>query len=151
MLADSLLYQNQTAEAVAELRIAVTIDPNSTQAIYKLSRALRATDPDESKRLRAQFDRLKAQNSVLDQAKALANEAFHAFTMQDWREAIRLFSEAVETCGDCEIESTLHRNLGLTLCREGQIERGAEELRKALALNPEDRDAAKALEMIRAR
>ena len=47
------------------------------------------------------------------------------------------------------IESTLHRDLGLTLCRDGQIERGAEELRKALALNPEDRDAAKALEVIR--
>ena len=47
------------------------------------------------------------------------------------------------------IESTLHRDLGLTLCRDGQIERGAEELRKALALNPEDRDAAKALEAIR--
>jgi tetratricopeptide (TPR) repeat protein len=150
-LADSLLDQNRTAEAVAELRIALAIDPDSAQAIYKLSRALRTTDPDESERLRAQFDRLKAQNSVLDQAKALANEAFHAFTVQDWREAIRLFREAVETCGDCEIESTLHRNLGLTLCREGQIERGAEELRKALALNPEDRDAAKALEMIRAR
>ena len=150
-LADSLLDQNRTAEAVAELRIALAIDPDSAQALYKLSRALRTTDPDESKRLRAQFDRLKAQNSVLDQAKALANEAFHAFTVQDWREAIRLFSEAVETCGDCEIESTLHRNLGLTLCREGQIERGAEELRKALVLNPEDRDAAKALEMIRAR
>ena len=101
--------------------------------------------------MRAQFDRLKAQNSVLDKAKALANEAFHAFTVQDWREAVRLFSEAVETCGDCEIESTLHRDLGLTLCRDGQIERGADELRKALALNPEDRDAAKALEMIRAR
>jgi len=150
-LADSLLDQNRTAEAVAELRIALAIDPDSAQAVYKLSRALRTTDPEESKRLRAQFDRLKAQNSVLDQAKALANQAFHAFTIQDWREAIRLFSEAVETCGDCEIESTLHRNLGLTLCREGQIERGAEELHKALALNPEDRDAAKALEMIRAR
>ena len=33
------------------------------------------------------------------------------------------------------IESTLHHDLGLTLCRDGQIERGAEELRKALALN----------------
>jgi tetratricopeptide (TPR) repeat protein len=150
-LADSLLDQNRTAEAVAELRIALAIDPDSVQAIYKLSHALRTTDPDESKRLRAQFDRLKAQNSVLDQAKALANEAFHAFTVQDWREAVRLFSEAVETCGDCEIESTLRRNLGLTLCREGQIQLGADELRKALALNPEDRDAAKALEMIRAR
>ena len=39
----------------------------------------------------------------------------------------------------------------LTLCRDGQIERGADELRKALALNPEDRDVARALEMIRAR
>jgi len=150
-LANSLLDQNRTAESVAELRIALAIDPDSGQVIYKLSRALRTTDPQESKRLRAQFDRLKAQNPVVDRAKALANQAFHLFTVQDWREAARLFSDAVETCGDCEIESTLHRDLGLTLCRDGQIERGAEELRKALALNPKDRDAAKALEMIRAR
>jgi len=150
-LASSLLHQSRTAEAVAELRIALAIDPNSAQAIYKLSRALHSIDPEESKRLGDQFLRLKAKNSVVDQAKALANEAFHAFTVQNLRESARLFSEALETCGDCEIESTLHRNLGLTLCREGQIERGAEELRKALALNPEDRDAAKALEMIRAR
>jgi tetratricopeptide (TPR) repeat protein len=149
MLANNLLYQNRTAEAVAELRIALAIDPNSTQAIYKLSRALLKTDPEESKRLRSQFDRLKAQNSVVEQAKALANEAFHAFTVQNWRESVRLFREAVETCGDCEIESKLHRDLGLALCRDGQIERGAEELRKALALNPEDLDAAKALETIR--
>jgi len=149
MLANSLLDQNRNAEAVAELRVALTIDPNSAQAIYKLSRVLHTTDPEESKRLRDQFDSLKAHNSVVDQAKVLANEAFHAFTVQNWRESVRLFSEAVETCGDCEIESTLHRNLGLTLCRDSQIERGAEELRKALALNPQDRDAAKALELIR--
>jgi len=149
MLANNLLYQDRTAEAAAELRIVLAIDPNSTQAIYKLSRTLHTTDPEESTRLLGEFDRLKAQNSVVDQAKALANEAFHAFTVQDWRESVRLFSEALETCGDCEIESTLHRDLGLTLCRDGQFERGAEELRKALALNPEDRDAAKALEAIR--
>ena len=149
-LANSLLDQNRTAEAVAELRIALTIDPNSTQAIYKLSRILYTTDPEESKRLHDQFDRLKTQNSVVDQAKALANEAFHAFSVQDWRESVRLYDEALETCGDCEIESTLHRDLGLTLCRDGQIKRGAEELRKALGLNPEDREAAKALEAIRA-
>ena len=143
-----LLEAGKLAEAVAGLRIALAIDPNSAQALYKLSRALHNTDPEESNRLSDQFLRLKAQNSVVDQAKALANEAFHAFTVQNWRESVRLFSEALETCGDCEIESTLHRDLGLTLCRDGQIERGAEELRKALALNPEDRDAAKALEMI---
>jgi Tfp pilus assembly protein PilF len=149
-LASNLLDENLTAEAVAELRIALAIDPNSAQATYSLSRALHNSDPEESKRLRAQFGRLKAQNSVVNQAKALANEAFHEFTVQDWRESVRLFGEALETCGDCEIESTLHRDLGLTLCRDGQIGRGAEELRKALALNPEDRDAAKALGAIRA-
>jgi tetratricopeptide (TPR) repeat protein len=148
MLANSLQNQNRTAEAVAELRVALAIDPNSTQAIYKLSRVLLTTNPDESKRLRDRFDQLKAQNSVLDQAKALGNEAFHAFTVQDWRESVRLYSEAIDTCGDCEIESALHRDLGLTLCRDGQIERGAGELREALVLNPEDRDAAKALEVI---
>lgn len=148
-LANCLLDQNRTAEAVAEFRVALAIDPNSAQAIYKLSRALLATDPEESKRLRDQFDRLKAQNSVLDLSKALANEAFQAFTAQDWRKSVRLFSEAIDTCGDCEIESALYRDLGLTLCRDGQIERGASELRKALALNPEDRDAAKALDAIR--
>jgi tetratricopeptide (TPR) repeat protein len=149
MLANSLLDQNRAAEAVAELRITLAIDPNSAKATYKLSRALLNTDPEESKRLLDQFARLKAQDPVLDQAKTIANEAFHAFTVQDWRESVRLYSEAIETCGDCEIESALHRNLGLTFCRDGQIERGAGELRKALALNPEDQDAAKALEAIR--
>jgi tetratricopeptide (TPR) repeat protein len=148
-LANNLLDQNRTAEAIAELRIALAIDPNSAQANYNLSRVLHSTDPEESKRLRAHFDRLKAQNSVVDQAKALGNQAFHAFTMQDWRESVRLYSDALEICGDCEIEGTLHRDLGLTLCRDNQIERGAEELRKALALNPEDRDAAQGLEAIR--
>jgi tetratricopeptide (TPR) repeat protein len=151
MLANSLLYQNRTAEAVAQLRTALTIDPSSAQAIYELSRALRTIDPEESKRLFGQFEQLKARNSVLDQATALANEAFHAFTVKDWRKSVRLYNEALETCGDCRIESALHRDLGLTLCRDGQIKQGAEELRKALALNPEDRDAAKALEEIRAR
>lgn len=147
-LANNLLYQNRTAEAIVELRAALAIDPNSTQVLYKLSRALHSIDPKESEELRTRFDRLKAQNPVVDQAKAQANEAFHAFTVQDLRESVRLFSEALETCGDCEIEGALHRDLGLTLCRDGQLERGAEELRKALVLNPEDRDAAKALQAI---
>ena len=147
-LADSLLDQGQTSEAVAELRSALAIDPKSAQALYKLSRAVRAASPEESQELRGQFDRLEAQNSITNEAKALANEAFHEFTVQNLRESIRLYGEALETCGDCEIEGALHRDLGLTLCRDGQVERGSGELRKALALNPEDRDAARALEMI---
>jgi tetratricopeptide (TPR) repeat protein len=148
MLANSLLDQKRTDEAVSELHAILAIDPNSSQANYKLARILRTTDPEESKKLLDQFDQLKVKNYVVDQAKAIANEAFHAFSVQDWRESIRLYSEAVDTCGDCEVESALHRDLGLALCRDGQIERGAEELHEALALNPEDRDAAQALEAI---
>ena len=147
-LANNLLDRNRTAEAVAELRLVLAVDPNSMQALYKLSRALHTTDPEESKSLRAQLARLKTQSSVVEQAKRLANEAFHSFTLAEWRESARLYDEALETCGDCEIEGALHRDLGLSLCRDGQITRGADELRKALALNPEDRDAAKALEAI---
>jgi Tfp pilus assembly protein PilF len=148
MLANSLLDQDQTAEAVAELRIVLSIDPNSEQATYELSHALLKTDPEESKRLRGQFERLRARDAAVDQAKTVANQGFYAFTAQNWGESVRLYSEALETCGDCEIESALRRNLGLALCRDGQIEQCAEELRKALALNPEDQDAAKALEVI---
>jgi len=48
-LANNLLYQNRTAEAIAELRAALAIDPNSTQAVYKLSRVLHSIDPRNQK------------------------------------------------------------------------------------------------------
>lgn len=80
-----------------------------------LSRVLQNSDPAESKRLREQFDRLKQRSGIVDQAKNLANEASHAFTAQEWRKSVRLSGEALETCGDCEIEITLHRNLGLAM------------------------------------
>ena len=145
MLADSLIDQGRESEAVVFLHNALRIDPYSLQATYMLSRALQKTNPAESKRLREQFDRLKQQSAVVDHAKELANEAYQAFTAQDWRRSVRLFREALETCGDCEIESTLHRNLGLAMCRDGDIDQCLIELRKARALNPEDRDAARAL------
>jgi tetratricopeptide (TPR) repeat protein len=148
MLADSLLDQDRESEAVAVLRNALQIDADSAQATYVLSRALLKTDPAESKRLLEQFDRLKQQSAVVDQAKELANEAYQAFTAQDWRKAVRIFREALETCGDCEIQGALHRDLGLAMCRDGEIDPCVVELRKALALNPEDRDAAKALELV---
>lgn len=150
MLSDSLLDQGRDAEAVAALHNALRIDPSSLQATYMLSRALQESDPAESKRLHEQFDRPKQQSAVVDQDKALANEGYQAFTGQDWRKSVLLFREAIEACGDCEVESTLHRNLGLAMCRDGDVDQGVVELMKALALNPEDRDAATALALISA-
>jgi tetratricopeptide (TPR) repeat protein len=147
-LAVCLLHQSRQSEAVVALRRALAINPKSSQAIYMLSRALSSSDPGESARLRKQFETLSAEDAALARSKVLANEGYGASTEQDWGNAIRLFREALEICGTCEIQETLHKNLGLALCRNGNVQAGSDELRQALALNPHDIDVEKALSVI---
>ena len=147
-LASCFLHQSRKSEAVVALRRALAINPKSSDAIYMLSRALFSSDPEESARLREKLETLKAESAALDRSKVLANEGYGAFMEQDWPKAIRLFKEALETCGACEIQATLHKNLGLALCRSGNVDAGGDELRRALALNPNDTDVAKALSVI---
>jgi tetratricopeptide (TPR) repeat protein len=148
LLASSLLEQSRKPEAVEALRHALTLDPNSSEATYMLSRALAGSDPQEARRLREQFAALREKNTVLDRSKSLGNEAYVASTRQDWPNAIRLYKEALDACGECEIQPALHKNLGLTLCHSGNLEEGVRELHKALDLNPNDTDVVKALSMV---
>jgi tetratricopeptide (TPR) repeat protein len=148
MLGRSLLEQERKQEAAAALRQALTLDPDSSDATYMLSRALAGSDPRESKRLREQFFALRQKSAALEQTKNLGNHAYGAYTQQDWPTAIRYYKEALESCGECEIQADLHKNLGLALCRSGNLEEGASELHKALALNPNDSDVVKALSMV---
>ena len=113
-----------------------------------LSRLVVKTTPGESRLLMDRFTAIRARSDVLDRSKALGNEGYTAFMAQDWPKAIGLLKEALTTCGDCEIEATLHKNLGLALCRSGNLTEGRGELRKALSLNPNDSDAVKALSII---
>jgi tetratricopeptide (TPR) repeat protein len=148
LLGSSLLEQSRTAEAVDALRHALAINPNSTEATYMLSRALLRSDPQESKRLREEFNALRQKDAALERSKTLGNEAYGASKLQDWPKAASLYREALETCGDCEIQAALRKNLGLVLCRAGDLQAGAGELRKALELNPNDPDVVKALSVV---
>jgi tetratricopeptide (TPR) repeat protein len=148
LLGGSLLEQSRKTEAVAALRKALAINPDSSEATYMLSRALLSSSPEQSKRLRQHFEELRQKQAALDRSKSLGNEAYGAFTKQDWATAIRAFKEALEVCGDCEIQAALHKNLGLTLCKSGDLREGGNELRESLALNPNDPDVVKALAVI---
>jgi tetratricopeptide (TPR) repeat protein len=148
MLGRSLLAQDRKEEAVAALRQALLLDPDSSEATYMLSHTLAGGDPQEAKRLREQFLALRQKNAALEHSKTLGNQAYGAYTQQDWPTAIRYYKEALDSCGECEIQATLHKNLGLTLCRAGNLEEGASELHKALALNPNDSEVVKALAML---
>jgi len=46
------------------------------------------------------------------------------------------------------VAAALHRNLGLALCQSGNLQEGKQELQQALELDPNDRDAETALNML---
>jgi tetratricopeptide (TPR) repeat protein len=109
---------------------------------------LRKTDPEESQRLLQDYHAVQQKQSTLDQSKSLGNEAYAAAGKQDWPEAIRLLRKAIELCDSCEAAAGLHKNLGLALCKNGDIQAGRAELEISLHLNPVDPDVVKALEII---
>jgi tetratricopeptide (TPR) repeat protein len=148
LLGKSLIEQSRSAEAETVLRRTLAIDPKSAEATYMLSRLLITTKPLESRKLAAQFATLREQSANLDRSKSIGNEAYGASHEQDWPRAIDLYKQALQVCGGCEAEEALRKNLGLTLCKSGNIEDGGIELRKALSLNPDDREVVKALSII---
>ena len=148
LLGKSLLEQSRTTQAEAALRRALAIDPKSAEATYLLSRLLIKTKPLESRQLAARFAILRQQSANLDRSKSIGNGAYGASLEQDWPKAIDLYRQALQICGGCEAEEALLRDLGLTLCRSGDIKEGRIELQRALSLNPDDREVVKALSII---
>jgi tetratricopeptide (TPR) repeat protein len=148
LLGKSLIEQSRTTEAETVLRRTLASDPKSADATYMLSRLLITTKPSESRQLAARFAALRQQSANLDRSKSIGNEAYGASLEQDWPRAIDLYKQALQVCGSCEAEEALRRNLGLTLCRSGNTDDGGIELRKALSLNPDDREVVKALSII---
>jgi tetratricopeptide (TPR) repeat protein len=145
LLAQSLQRESKNAETIAVLRRLLQLNPNAENALYMLSMELRRTDPEESKKLQHEFEAQKRKEADLAQVKSLGNEAYVAASKQDWPEAIRLLKKAIESCSDCEVAAALHKNLGLALCSNGNLDEGKQELQAALRLNPNDADVVKAL------
>jgi tetratricopeptide (TPR) repeat protein len=147
-LGRNLKDQSRDSEAIVALRRALAIQPNYEDALYLLSRELRKTAPEESKQLDEEFRAARQQQSVLDSVKSLGNEAYQAALKKAWPEAISLLRKAVEICDSCEASAGLHKNLGLALCQNGDVNAGRIELETSLKLNPDDPDVVKALNVI---
>jgi tetratricopeptide (TPR) repeat protein len=145
LLAQSLQRESKNAETIAVLHRILQLKPDSANALYMLSMELRKTDPEESKKLQQEFETQKHKEADLAQVKSLGNEAYVAANKQDWPEAIRILKQALESCQDCEVAAALHKNLGLALCSNGNLDECRQELQEALKLNPTDTDVVKAL------
>jgi tetratricopeptide (TPR) repeat protein len=148
LLGESLLNQSKVTESIAVWRRLLTIDPDSSEATYSLSQALRATDPEESKRLLARYHSLQERKKQLDRVQSLGNQAYEAMNKRNWPEAITALREAIGLCEDCKEQAHLHKDLGLALCNSGDLPGGAAELHVALRLDPADRDTLTALKML---
>jgi tetratricopeptide (TPR) repeat protein len=148
LLGQSLEYQSQSQAAVAAWRHAIEIEPDNTQALWSLARTVKPDYPEEAARLVAHYREVQEKHRIADEAGTLGNDALAAGAAHDWPEAIRKFQKAIEECGECAIKADLHKKLGLTECRMGDIENGERELQLARALKPEDPDIKRALERI---
>jgi tetratricopeptide (TPR) repeat protein len=145
LLAQSLQHESKGVEAISVLRHILQIKPDSENALYMLSMELRRTNPEESKKLQQEYEAEKRNDANLAEVKSLGKEAYEAANRRDWTEAIRILRKALESCRDCEVAGALHKNLGLALCSNGNLDEGKEELKEALKLNPNDPDIVKAL------
>jgi tetratricopeptide (TPR) repeat protein len=148
LLAQSLQRERKDEETIAVLRRMLQLKPDSENALYMLSMELRRTDPEESKKLQQDFEAQKRKEAALAQVKSLGMEAYQAANKRDWPEAIRILKKALESCADCALAAALHKNLGLALCSNGNLDEGKQELQKALKLNPNDPDVVKALHVV---
>jgi tetratricopeptide (TPR) repeat protein len=148
LLGQSLFDESKETEAIATWRRLLAINPNSSEANYSLSQALRTTDPQESKRLMDRFHAVQQREKQLREVNTLGNQAYAAINNRQWPEAIAALRQAATLCGDCQMQAGIHKDLGLALCNSGDIHAGEAELRIALRLNPADPGTLKALKAI---
>lgn len=145
LLGKSLDLQDRPQEAIEMWRRAVAINPDDQQAVYALSQALRDTDPAASAEFLAKFKNLQVQKDRLDQAKNLGNQAYAAMQVRDWNTAITALGKALEICQSCALQADLYQHLGLAECHSGNLDGGEQDLRRALALKPDDTTTVQAL------
>jgi tetratricopeptide (TPR) repeat protein len=149
LLGRSLNEQGRTAQAIPALRRAMELNPHAESAYYMLARILQPSDPTEATRLMNQFHAVRDQDAALEAAKRLGDQGYQASNNQQWSEAVRIYHQALATCGDCAIAAALHKNLGLALCHSGDIPAGRAELEQSMKLDPNDPDTIKALAVLK--
>ncbi|HMH08788.1 MAG TPA: tetratricopeptide repeat protein, partial [Terriglobales bacterium] len=145
VLGQQLLRTGDRTGAIAQWRTVIQIKPDHGEALYNLSRQLAKSDPQEAQRFQERFETLQAQKHVMDRAQTLGNFALSAAAAHDWPQAIAQLKEGLQVCGACSALALLHKDLGLTYCRSGDLKNGLTELLEAKKLTPQDPDIDQAI------
>jgi Flp pilus assembly protein TadD len=148
MLGQTLLHQGKTARAIAEWKTAVKLDPRNLSSLYNLARTLAKANDPEAREYMERFQKLQQVARLSDRVQTLNNFALEAANARDWQRAVEQLQQSISICGQCKQLPTLHRNLGLIYARKGNVQEGERELEAALAMNPHDADAQKALQIL---
>lgn len=148
LLGQCYQQQSETEKAVAAWRQAIALDPNLSQALFGLARALRSSDPAESDKFMARYVEIQKQRRILDNVGTLANNGVVSASAHDWPDATRQLRAAIAACGDCTVKGDLHKKLGLIDCQAGDLNNGEKELLVAKAIKPTDPDIQRALQRI---
>jgi tetratricopeptide (TPR) repeat protein len=148
LLGQDLEKLGKSAQAIEHWKLALQADPDHSQTLYNLARALSKAHNPAAQEYQQRFDALQKQQQVTDQVGQLGNFAIEASNAQNWPEAIAQMQQAIQLCADCAEAGHLHRNLGLFYCKTGKFEDAESELNKALALDPNDADAKKAISVV---
>jgi tetratricopeptide (TPR) repeat protein len=148
LLGQNLEHLGKTPEAVVHWKLALQADPNYSQALYNLARALRKSHDPEAQQYQDRYDTLQKNQQVTDRVQQLGNFALEASNAQNWPQAFAQMQEALELCGQCSEAAHLHKNLGMMYVRTGKLDQAQKELDTALRLNPDDNDAKQGLAAI---
>ena len=148
LLGQNLEHQGNINDAVAHWKLALQADPNYSQALYNLARALKKTNDPEAQKYQDRYDQLQKDQQISDRVQQLGNFALAASGAQNWPQAFAQIQEAIQLCGSCPEVGHLHKNLGWMYFRTGKLEEAEKELGIALNLNPNDADAKAALAAI---
>jgi len=147
-LGNLLDQEHRQSGAIAAWRRALTLNPNYMVVLYSLARALKGSNPVESRQLVERIRALEHDQQMTDRIKMLGNKSNAEMDHADYKAAIDDLHGAMELCGKCEFLETIEKNLGLAYCRGGQLDAGERELKLAKALKPDDPDLDQALAVV---
>ena len=147
-LGQVLEEEHRESEAVAAWRRAIALNPQYAEATYSIARALRRTDPVESKRLMLRVQELEHDQQTIDQVSQLGNQANAKMYEANFKGAIDDLKNAIVLCGRCRLLGFLEKNLGLAYCHGGQLDAGERELKISETLIPDDLGVKAALEVV---
>ena len=90
-----------------------------------------------------------AQIEAPEDIKVKYNIASSHYKMKNYEEAVKGYLDVAATAQDAQIEETALYNTGNAMYRQGKLQEAVEYFKKALELDPEDKDAQHNLEFVR--